>query len=85
MMSADESARMMKLSNSINVLEKKVDMIMNHLNLHYTDTAPKDLQYEIGALIRAGNKIEAIKRYREQTGVGLAEAKNAVEEMERNM
>jgi ribosomal protein L7/L12 len=29
--------------------------------------------------LAAGNKIEAIKRYREVTGVGLAEAKDAVE------
>lgn len=31
---------------------------------------------------RAGNKIEAIKLYRELFGVGLAEAKNAVEHLE---
>jgi hypothetical protein len=32
--------------------------------------------------ILAGNKIEAIKLYREQHGVGLAEAKEAVEKLE---
>lgn len=34
---------------------------------------------EIDQLLRAGQKIMAIKRYREQTGVGLKEAKDAVE------
>jgi ribosomal protein L7/L12 len=34
------------------------------------------------SLLRQGKKIEAIKRYREQTGVGLAEAKSAVEMLE---
>ncbi|MDX2014392.1 MAG: ribosomal protein L7/L12 [Myxococcaceae bacterium] len=34
-------------------------------------------------LLRAGRKIEAIKRYRELTGVGLKEAKDAVEALER--
>ncbi|MFO0594496.1 MAG: ribosomal protein L7/L12 [Myxococcaceae bacterium] len=34
-------------------------------------------------LLRAGRKIEAIKRYRELTGVGLREAKDAVEALER--
>ncbi len=34
-------------------------------------------------LIRRGQKIEAIKLFREQTGVGLAEAKAAVEALER--
>ena len=33
-------------------------------------------------LIQTGQKIEAIKRYRELTGVGLAEAKDAVERLE---
>jgi ribosomal protein L7/L12 len=33
--------------------------------------------------IQRGNKIGAIKTYREITGVGLAEAKDAVEELER--
>ncbi|MEQ1851389.1 MAG: ribosomal protein L7/L12 [Chthoniobacteraceae bacterium] len=36
------------------------------------------------ALFR-GEKIEAIKLYREQTGVGLAEAKQAVEQVEREL
>jgi ribosomal protein L7/L12 len=42
--------------------------------------APAD---SVEALIRAGQKLEAIKRYRETTGVGLKEAKDAVEAMER--
>ncbi|MGY0387164.1 ribosomal protein L7/L12 [Nocardioides sp. WG-D5] len=38
-------------------------------------------QDEVVALVRAGKKIEAIKVYREATGVGLVEAKNAVERL----
>ncbi len=34
-------------------------------------------------LVRAGRKIEAIKRYRELTGVGLRDAKEAIEAFER--
>jgi large subunit ribosomal protein L7/L12 len=37
---------------------------------------------EIDALLRRGNKIEAIKRYRETYGTGLKEAKDAVEAIE---
>lgn len=37
---------------------------------------------EILQLARSGNKIEAIKRYRETFGVGLKEAKDAVERLE---
>ena len=40
---------------------------------------------EIRALIRADRKIEAIKLVRERTGLGLAEAKDAVEALERTM
>jgi ribosomal protein L7/L12 len=39
---------------------------------------------DIMDLIRRGRKIEAIKLYREQTGVGLKEAKDAVEQIERS-
>lgn len=41
----------------------------------------EEARAEIGALLEKGRKIEAIKRYREATGVGLAEAKKAVEAM----
>ena len=37
---------------------------------------------EIVALLRIGRKIEAIKLYREMTGLGLKEAKDAVDRME---
>ena len=40
-----------------------------------------DLEEEIVSLVREGQKIAAIKLYREQTGTGLAEAKNAVESL----
>ena len=33
-------------------------------------------------LLRAGRKIEAVKVYREATGIGLAEAKDAVDRIE---
>jgi LSD1 subclass zinc finger protein len=36
---------------------------------------------QMGQLIREGNKIQAIKLYRETFGVGLAEAKDAVEKL----
>jgi len=40
---------------------------------------------EIRDLIRGGRKIEAIKRMRDATGMGLAEAKDAVEAIERTL
>lgn len=40
---------------------------------------------EIRDLIRQNRKIEAIKRLRDATGLGLKEAKDAVEALERTM
>ena len=41
------------------------------------------LSSTVAALVARGKKIEAIKVYRDQTGVGLKEAKDAVERIER--
>lgn len=40
---------------------------------------------EIRGLLLKNQKIQAIKRYREQTGLGLREAKDAVEQLEKNV
>jgi ribosomal protein L7/L12 len=39
---------------------------------------------EVRTLVEAGNKIEAIKRYRELTNLGLKEAKDEIDSMERD-
>ena len=44
-------------------------------------TADSEWMAEARRLKESGNKIEAIKLYREHTGLGLKEAKDAVEEM----
>lgn len=44
-------------------------------------TSSPDPMAEVRSLLIAGNKIAAIKEYRRITGVGLAEAKEAVEAM----
>ena len=44
-----------------------------------------ELSDEVRQLLQGGNKIGAIKRYREETGVGLREAKEAVEALEREV
>jgi ribosomal protein L7/L12 len=62
-------------------IEGKVDALMRHFNLRFDprDGVPPDVL----AALRAGQKIEAIKRYRQATGADLAEAKDAVEEAAR--
>ena len=41
-----------------------------------------ELEQEVRSLLDQGRKIEAVKLYKDQTGVGLADAKNAVEAMQ---
>lgn len=48
-----------------------------------TPTVPLDLQ-KVTELLRAGNKIAAIKLYKDSTGSSLKEAKLAVEGMQLN-
>lgn len=47
-----------------------------------TEGADPDVIFHIKQLLEAGNKIEAIKLYRQFTGQGLKEAKDAVEAIE---
>src|SRR4051812_10167619 len=46
---------------------------------------PEEQARAVRGAVLAGRKIEAIKIYREQTGLGLAEAKQAVETLERQL
>lgn len=58
-------------------LERRVDLILNHLGLNPN----QDVNPQIVELLKAGQKIGAIKLYREQTGCGLKEAKDYVESL----
>jgi ribosomal protein L7/L12 len=61
-------------------IEAKIDLILRHLGLNYEDAAASALSPEVRALADdPARKIEAIKVYREQTGAGLKDAKDAVE------
>lgn len=48
-----------------------------------SQAVPQTVEAHIEELLRAGNKIEAIKVFREVTGEGLKESKDAVEAFER--
>ncbi|HEY9653451.1 MAG TPA: ribosomal protein L7/L12 [Coleofasciculaceae cyanobacterium] len=60
-------------------LEHKIDLILQHLGIEYEEDA---LQARLKYLISVNQKIAAIKELREQTGMGLREAKNTIEAME---
>lgn len=60
-------------------LEKKLDLILSHLGIDFVDVG-ETLSEQTRSLADRGEKIAAIKQYRNETGVGLAEAKQAIEE-----
>jgi len=61
--------------------EAKLDLMLEHLGLEYKDpTTPDGLPAEVKILAdRPEGKIAAIKLLREKTGMGLKDAKDAVE------
>lgn len=62
-------------------LEDRLKFLYSHLNITYVENTEAG-DAKIIEMLKKGNKIEAIKIYREMFNVGLAEAKQAVEGME---
>ncbi|MFF7727140.1 ribosomal protein L7/L12 [Streptomyces sp. NPDC008001] len=70
-------SRIQRVSRKVARLEHKIDLILEQLGIH--EDTPELAR--IAGLARDGQKIQAIKAYRELTGDGLAEAKAAVEKL----
>ena len=76
-------AEIQLLRSRINELEDRLKFIYRRLNIEYTDpNSDPALSPQVQEALRRGNKIEAIKIYRELTGVGLAEAKDVIDKAE---
>ena len=59
-------------------IERKLDALLKHQGVSLPPQAK--LSDEVQQLARDNHKIEALKLHREQTGLGLAEAKSDVED-----
>ena len=76
-------SEILALKSRIDELESRLKFIYRRLNLEYADpNSDPVLSPQIQDALRKGNKIEAIKIYRELTGVGLAEAKQVIDRAE---
>jgi ribosomal protein L7/L12 len=78
------AARLTATQSRIAVLfriEAKLDLLLKQANIKYDPYA--HLSPEIAEAVRAGQKIKAIKLYRQAAGVGLKEAKDFIEEVQR--
>jgi hypothetical protein len=74
---ADVRSRMGALTR----VEAKLDLLLKQANVKFDPYA--GLQHEIVDALQAGRTIEAIKLYRQSAGVGLKEAKEFIEALQR--
>ncbi len=81
----NDTARLDALTQKVSELEHKVEFLMRHLQAQSNAAPVPPAETEVTKWLRAGNKIAAIKAYRETTGVGLAEAKTAVDALEKQL
>ena len=71
------------LKSRLNELEDRIKFLYRRLSIDFIDpNSDPALAPQVQEALRHGNKIEAIKIYRELTGVGLAEAKQAIDRAE---
>jgi ribosomal protein L7/L12 len=72
-----------QLRSRVNELEDRLKFLYRRFNIDDADpNADPALSPQIQEALRRGNKIGAVKLYRELTGVGLAEAKQAIDRAE---
>ncbi len=66
-------------------LEAQLEYLYRHLGVTFVENSYETDDPQVIEALRSNNLIEAIKHYRERTGVGLAEAKSAVEAMRKRL
>ena len=62
-------------------LDSAVRGLYQHLGLDYPERSP-GVPADVIEALEAGDKIAAVNRYREHTGVGIKEAKRAIDAIE---
>jgi ribosomal protein L7/L12 len=70
-------SELQSLQTRVATLEAQMSALLEHFGV--LNRSDDGLQDEIMRLVRANRKLEAIKLYRERTGVDLLEAKNYVD------
>ncbi|MEV4440298.1 ribosomal protein L7/L12 [Streptomyces sp. NPDC049577] len=69
--------RIDRVNRRVARVERKVDLILDHLGIQEENPGLA----RVAALAAEGKRIHAIKAYREITGAGLKEAKEAVDRL----
>ena len=74
-------ALLQKRASALSRLEAKLDLLLKNAGLAYEPFG--DLPPGVVEALQRGEKISAIKCYRQATGAGLKEAKEFIEEVQR--
>lgn len=73
---------LVELRARVGKLERALDFVTKQLGIRVPEDLPQTgISARVLALVRQGDKIGAIKAYREETGADLATAKKAVEDL----
>lgn len=67
--------------NRLSRLDAKLDALLKHSGIAFDEYA--NVPADVADLIRRGETIRAIKRFRRVTGLGLKEAKDYIDEVKR--
>jgi ribosomal protein L7/L12 len=73
------------LKIAVETLERKIDALYRHLNVSYEESDLPSYMVEATSLVRSGRRDEAVKLIREYTATGILEARQMVEQIERNL
>jgi hypothetical protein len=72
--------QLLELQQRLALVESRLEQLFEHLDLKPRggDEADASQDPEIQDLLAKGNEAQAVKRYRELTGAGIAEAQSAI-------
>jgi ribosomal protein L7/L12 len=74
---------LLEIKQRLALVESRLEQLFEHLDIAPTEApGPGDAvnDPEIQDLLVKGNEVQAVKRYRELTGAGIAEAQKAIQE-----
>lgn len=71
-----------ELRGRVAKLERTVAFLEKHLGVTFTDVGPVGVLPEVVALVRAGDKLSAIRVHCQRTGASLKDAKALIDSIE---
>jgi ribosomal protein L7/L12 len=76
-----QTMKLQKRLRQLSIVDAKVDALLKHAEIEFDPF--EQVNQEVIDAIKNGSKIEAIRLYKESSGVSLKEAKEYVEEFQR--